>query len=109
MTSAAIKDGEPKPGVVLLHPDDNVLIAVASLAPGTEVSIEGRRHQLQEAVPLGHKIARRDLPAGTRVLRYGAPIGSLFAAVKAGDWVHMHNLKSDYLASHTRKGRAEEQ
>ncbi|UTF59158.1 UxaA family hydrolase [Gilvimarinus sp. DA14] len=96
------------PQVVLLHPQDNVLISVMTLAADTQFTFAGREYRLAQAVPLGHKIARTDMPAGTRIFRYGAPIGSLYSAVKAGDWVHMHNLKSDYLASHTRKGRAQE-
>ncbi|MCP8900588.1 UxaA family hydrolase [Gilvimarinus xylanilyticus] len=94
------------PQVVLLHPDDNVLISVTPLARGSVIDFEGREYRLNQDLALGHKLARRDLPAGTKILRYGAPIGSLYSDVKAGEWVHMHNLKSDYLASHTRQGRA---
>ncbi len=95
------------PQVVLLHPQDNVLISVETLAADASFEFDGREYTLGQTVPLGHKIARTDMPAGTRILRYGAPIGSLYCDVQAGDWVHMHNLKSDYLASHTRKGRAQ--
>ncbi|WP_020208647.1 UxaA family hydrolase [Gilvimarinus chinensis] len=94
------------PQVVLLHSQDNVLISVATLAADTWFELEGQGYKLKQTVPLGHKIARIDMSAGTRILRYGAPIGSLYCDVQAGDWVHTHNLKSDYLASHTRNGRA---
>ncbi|MDO3384941.1 UxaA family hydrolase [Gilvimarinus sp. SDUM040013] len=94
------------PSVVLLHPDDNVLISVCHLAEGAEFDFHGQHYRMAQAVPIGNKIARVDMPKGTKIFRYGAPIGSLFATVQAGAWVHMHNLKSDYLASHTRTGRA---
>ena len=42
------------------------------------------------------------LAIGDKVIKYGAPIGSMTAAADTGDWVHMHNMKSDYIASHTR-------
>lgn len=95
------------PGVVLLHPRDNVLISIANLPAQAEFEFEGIGYRLSQAAPIGHKIARYDLAAGEKILRYGVPIGSLFKAVRAGDWVHIHNLKSDYLASHTRTGQVD--
>lgn len=108
MSDRPAESQQSAPRVVLLHADDNVLISVRPLAAGEEFDFEGRHYCLSQAVPIGHKLARTDLNSGEKILRYGAPIGSLFVAAKAGDWVHMHNLKSDYLASHTRKGRAGE-
>lgn len=89
----------------MLHPGDNVLISIANLSVQAEFEFEGTYYRLPQAVPIGHKIARHDLVAGEKILRYGVPIGSLFKSVRAGGWVHMHNLKSDYLASHTRTGQ----
>ena len=54
------------------------------------------------AVAVGHKVARHALTPGDKVLKYGAPIGSMTSAAEPGEWVHMHNMKSDYIASHTR-------
>jgi altronate hydrolase len=61
---------------LLLHPDDDVAVAVAEL-PG---------------VPRGHKVAVRDLPAGTAVRKYGQVIGVTTAPIAAGEHVHTHNL-----------------
>jgi len=93
--------------VLLLHPADNVLISVQSLNAGAEVEAEGLRYRITEPIPVGHKVARFDLPKGKKILRYGVPIGSLSHSVKAGALVHMHNLQSDYLASHTRQSAAQ--
>ncbi len=87
------------PPVLLLAPEDNVLIAVADLAAGQIVPDAGRAIRLRQAVPLGHKLARHPIPAGGRVIKYGAPIGSATCAIAAGEWVHLHNLASDYLAT----------
>jgi len=56
-----------------------------------------------ELIPIGHKMARRALAAGTKITRYGAPIGSLTEGAAAGAHVHLHNLKSDYIATHDRE------
>ena len=45
-------------------------------------------------IPLGHKIALKDLAEGETVLKYGHDIGKAVAAVKAGDHVHVHNMKT---------------
>ena len=58
---------------------------------------------LHEEIQVGHKIACYALKAGYKVIKYGAPIGLMTEAVDAGRHVHLHNMKSDYIASHTRK------
>ena len=45
-------------------------------------------------IPLGHKIALKNFSAGDTVLKYGHDIGKIVAAVKAGDHVHVHNMKT---------------
>jgi hypothetical protein len=92
------------PPLLLLHPDDNILVARRDIAAGERVDLDGETLVIPAAVELGHKLARRALPAETRVLKYGAPIGSLKAAVNRGEHVHLHNLRSDYIPSTTRDG-----
>ena len=88
---------------ILLHPDDNVLICRASADAGQSVEIDGQPVALPAAIEVGHKIARRDLKAGDKVFRYGAPIGSMTEDTPRGGHVHMHNMQSDYIKSHTRE------
>jgi (2R)-sulfolactate sulfo-lyase subunit alpha len=92
------------PPLLLLHPDDNILVARRDIAAGERVDIDGESLAMPAAVELGHKLARRALAADARVLKYGAPIGSMKSAVARGEHVHMHNLKSDYIPSTTREG-----
>lgn len=88
---------------ILLHPDDNVLVCRARAEAGQTVVIDGEAVALPSAVDVGHKIARRALKAGDKILKYGAPIGSMIVAAARGEHVHMHNMKSDYIKSHTRE------
>jgi (2R)-sulfolactate sulfo-lyase subunit alpha len=92
------------PPLLLLHPDDNILVARRDIAAGERVDIDGESFTMPAAVELGHKLARRAIAADARVLKYGAPIGSMRTAVARGEHVHMHNLKSDYIPSTTREG-----
>jgi hypothetical protein len=88
---------------ILLHPNDNILVVIAPIFAGERVDIDGNEIVVAQDVNVGHKLARRPLTPGDKVLKYGAPIGSMIKPVAAGEWVHMHNLKSDYIASHTRE------
>lgn len=88
---------------ILLHGNDNVLVCRARAEAGETVAVDDRALTLTSAIEVGHKIARRDLKAGDKILKYGAPIGSMTADAKAGDHVHMHNMQSDYIKTHTRE------
>jgi (2R)-sulfolactate sulfo-lyase subunit alpha len=88
---------------ILLHGDDNVLVCRARAEAGETVAVDGLVLVLASPIEVGHKIARRDLKAGDKILKYGAPIGSMTADAKAGDHIHMHNMQSDYIKTHTRE------
>ena len=45
-------------------------------------------------IPLGHKVALKDLAEGETVLKYGHDIGRIVAPVAKGEHVHVHNLKT---------------
>ncbi len=45
-------------------------------------------------IPLGHKIALKPVAKGERVVKYGVPVGRATEAIKPGQHVHVHNLRS---------------
>ena len=89
--------------LILLHPDDNVLVLAASVRTGDRLTIDGVALTAATDVAVGHKLARRPLQVSDKVFKYGAPIGSMTAPAATGEHVHLHNMKSDYIASHTRR------
>lgn len=97
-----------EPALILLHPDDNVLVCRAPVTAGQPLTIGATRILAGADVPVGHKVARTPLSVGDKVLKYGAPIGSMTAPVRAGEHVHLHNMKSDYIASHGRDAASEQ-
>ena len=94
----------PESCLLLLHPDDDVAAATVRLTSGTVVQVGGESLIVRHDVPIGHKVAVRDLAAGSTVHKYGASIGSASRPIRAGDWVHVHNLQSDYLPTFARGG-----
>lgn len=86
--------------LILLWPDDNVLVARSRIRAGETFSVGGAEMIALTDVPLGHKLARRAIKAGEKILKYGAPIGSATMDIALGAHVHVHNIKSDYTPTH---------
>jgi altronate hydrolase len=79
--------------VLVLHPADNVAVALVDLAPGRTVAApDGTRVAVLERVAFGHKVALRAIGCGESVIKYGFPIGRATADIAPGAWVHAHNL-----------------
>jgi (2R)-sulfolactate sulfo-lyase subunit alpha len=45
-------------------------------------------------IPIGHKVALKDIKAGDTVWKYGEDIGKAIADVGAGEHLHVHNMKT---------------
>lgn len=89
------------PQLLLISPEDNCLIVRSALPAGACVQLEAGTAVIPAPLGLGHKLARHAMPAGEKILKYGAVIGSLTTAVAAGDHIHTHNLNSDYTPTYT--------
>ena len=97
---AAMKAGGTMGRILHLHAEDNCAVALENIRRG--MVLDGTSLTAQEDIALGHKVALRDLSPGDKVIKYGAPIGSVTQPVRAGAHLHVHNLKSDYIAGHCR-------
>lgn len=77
-----------------IHEDDNVVVAINTLAPGTVVDLGDVQAVASEEVPVGHKMAIKDIACGEPVMKYGFRIGNAKEDIKAGQWIHTHNVKT---------------
>ena len=94
----------PRPrngGLLRLHAEDNIAVATRDLTAGEVVVLEQAEIRLAETVPTGHKIAIRPIRLGEKIVKYRIPIGSATRPIRPGDYVHTHNLKSDYIPTYT--------
>ncbi len=99
---AASRDqSQTDPRLLRLSPKDNVCAVTTTLALGEKVLIDGQSITVDHRIPTGHKVAVVPIATGEKVLKYGIPIGSATAAIRPGEYVHTHNLKSDYLPTRT--------
>ncbi len=80
--------------------DDAVGVAVRDLKKGQQaagVFMDTNRKlavPVLKDIPLGHKIALRDMKEGDTVIKYGHDIGRVVAPISRGDHVHVHNVKT---------------
>ena len=89
------------PHLLVHNRRDNVgVVVVENLSAGTEMFCvvteddSEFRSPVNQDVPIGHKVALRDLAPGDTVIKYGADIGRIVQPVRKGDHVHTHNLKT---------------
>jgi (2R)-sulfolactate sulfo-lyase subunit alpha len=85
-----VHDRRDNVGVVVV---ENLVAGTDMLCVVTEDNSELRAVNNQD-VPIGHKVALKDLGVGDTVVKYGQDIGRVVAPIRKGDHVHTHNLKT---------------
>jgi (2R)-sulfolactate sulfo-lyase subunit alpha len=89
------------PQLLVHNPKDNVgVVVVEGLKAGTDmlcvITEDNSSFRLTATadVPIGHKIALKDLKEGDTAIKYGEDIGRMVAKASKGGHVHVHNLKT---------------
>lgn len=85
----------------LMHDEtDDVAVVIVDITSGTEISavtLDGvQQHTIKatQDIPLGHKIALKDVAEGADLIKYGRTIGAASQNISVGQHVHTHNVKS---------------
>jgi len=86
--------------LLLLHPDDDCVVARVPIRAGDSVLLAGGRVRLDSDLGVGHKLAAHPLAVGAPVHKCGAVVGRTTTDVATGEHLHLHNLRSDYLPAH---------
>ncbi|MEP7284094.1 MAG: UxaA family hydrolase [Rubrivivax sp.] len=55
---------------------------------------QSTRVTARQDIPIGHKVALKDMAVGDTVIKYGIDMGKVVAAIKAGEHAHVHNIKT---------------
>lgn len=80
---------------IIVNPKDNVAVVKAKTSKDLSVVLPDKHIvTLQSEVPLGHRFATREIPAGEFVLQYGQPIGTSLGIAK-GEWITHDNMSND--------------
>lgn len=90
-----------EPQFLVHSPKDNVgVVVVEGLKAGTDMlgviteNDGSLKLKAKHDIPIGHKVALKDLKSGDTIVKYGEDIGKLIKDAKTGEHVHVHNLKT---------------
>lgn len=80
-----------------IHELDNVATLLTDIAEEDiqiiGVAVDNPVHSC-ELIRLGHKIAVDEIAMNSPVIKYGVVIGIASQPIRAGQWVHLHNCRS---------------
>ncbi len=96
---------------IKIHENDNVIVALKEIDKGETVLADGVEVKTLERIPAGHKMALEWIRKGSEVIKYGTCIGNADEDIKAGQWVHTHNVKTaldDFLTYNYQPAEQEE-
>ena len=88
-----------EPLTIRLHKNDNVVTAKSDI--DINIKIEDENINTNQHIPVGHKIATKDISEGEEIIKYDNIIGVAKENIKIGNHVHVHNTgmvdkKRDY-------------
>ena len=86
--------------IVQITPRDMVAVALQPLAANEAVSYGAGEVTPLSDIPMGHKVALRDIKKGEPVIKYGFPIGEATEDIPKGGHVHSHNLHTLLSGAH---------
>jgi altronate dehydratase small subunit len=80
---------------------DSVATVLEDVRQGDAITVKDKAGHTETvtanaSIPFGHKIAVAALENGAEVLKYGESLGVATENIRAGDYVHTHNLASQY-------------
>ena len=90
-----------EPLAIRLHENDNVITAKGNIGLN---SLIGGSISTNQRIPIGHKIATKNIVSGEEIIKYNNIIGVAKENIRIGDHVHVHNTgmaewKKDYQFS----------
>jgi hypothetical protein len=80
-----------------IHPSDNVATLLEDAGAEAAGILGGGQDGtviLREPIQMGHKVALKAIPKDGPVVKYGVIIGLSLREIQAGEWVHLHNTRS---------------
>ena len=87
--------------IIIHDKKDNVrVVVIEKITPNQDCNCwimendDSAKIQSKNEIPLGHKIAMEDLKEGDTIIKYGHDIGKVVKAIKKGEHVHVHNVKT---------------
>ena len=81
--------------ILKLDRRDNVMIALADLRAGEEVSLGKETHGVVTAVPAKHKFALKEFAPGDQIIMYGVVVGKAMQPIREGEVITTRNIRHE--------------
>jgi len=79
--------------VLLIHPKDNVLVALQDLKAGETITFDKKDYILAEDIPAKHKFFMHDMQSGDEIIMYGVLVGKAQMPIPQGARMTVENTK----------------
>jgi len=81
---------------LILNPIDNVVNVLEEALPGDVIRFKLKNEtvtiDLKEHIPFGYKVAVKEIPRNSPIVKYGQQIGFASRDIETGMLVHVHNM-----------------
>jgi hypothetical protein len=81
-----------------VHATDNVATLLGEAMTGALLEIIGSAQSpsltARESIVMGHKVALTAIAEGAPITKFGVVIGIAMRSIEPGEWVHLHNCRS---------------
>jgi len=81
-----------------VHVGDNVATLLGDAPQGSLLTVIGSAGQRRLAacgnIAMGHKVALAPIGEGETIVKFGVVIGRATQSIEPGEWVHLHNCRS---------------
>src|SRR5215217_2610004 len=78
---------------VVIHPADNVAVALTDLKKGEVIGSNGTSCELITNIPAKHKVALRDFAPDEEIIMYGVLVGKAVHPIKKGELITTSNIR----------------
>lgn len=90
----------PHRKILKIHPEDNIVVALQSLAKGDKITLEEKDILIKQDIPSKHKFALWDFKVGEEIIMYGLLVGKATKSISQGDCIsteNIHHASSEYI------------
>lgn len=81
--------------IIQIAQNDNVVVALTPIKAGDVFKVNDKQVTALEDIPQGHKIAVQSIDKEESIIKYGFSIGHATKEIKAGQWIHTHNMATN--------------
>jgi altronate hydrolase len=81
--------------IIRISTRDNVAVALKNLEKNEIITLNDIKIKIKNYIERGHKFSIKPIPKQENIIKYGFPIGKAVCDILPGEFVHIHNMKTN--------------